>query len=108
MYLGAVHELSCQAYVLHSAGAQQGLDKNLQRSGRRRDIMQGEAAFNRTKVVTLQHSSILSELSLRAVTCSLMCELQTTVSPKAQNENAGTLTHLITRLMLVQVLTIYG
>lgn len=53
MYLGAVHELSCQAYVLHSAGAQQGLDKNLQRSGRRRDIMQGEAAFNRTKVVTL-------------------------------------------------------
>ena len=33
IYLGAMHELPCQAYVLHTAGAQQGLNKNLQQSG---------------------------------------------------------------------------
>lgn len=31
MYLGAMHELPCQAYVLHAAGTQQGLHEDLQR-----------------------------------------------------------------------------
>lgn len=35
-YLGAMHELPCQAYVLHTAGTQQGLNKDLQKLERRR------------------------------------------------------------------------
>lgn len=34
IYLGAMHELPCQAYVLHAAGTQQGLHKDLQQSRR--------------------------------------------------------------------------
>lgn len=39
-HLGAVHELSCQAYILHTAGAQQGLNKDLQQTERREGIIQ--------------------------------------------------------------------
>lgn len=46
IYLGAVHELPCQAYVLHAAGTQQGLNKDLQQAGGTGDNVQEETAFN--------------------------------------------------------------
>lgn len=41
IYLGAMHKLSCQADVLHAAGAQQGLDKNLPQNGNKRRFNAG-------------------------------------------------------------------
>lgn len=44
LYLGAVHELPCKAYILHTARTQEGLNKDLRWSGK--------TAFNWRKVLT--------------------------------------------------------
>lgn len=68
IYLGAVHKLPCQAYVLHTAGTQQGLNKDLQQSGRRGN-----------NVLTLSfdklHCTTLNSVVQVVETHSSVCEL---------------------------------
>lgn len=100
IYLGAVHELPCQAYVLNTAGTQQGLNKDLQQSGRRVDIMQRERW--RLTVHCRSLNSVVQEVD----THNSMCGLGNKVTLKEQVVHSDTLNYrfrLFNQTLLAQI-----